>query len=39
VLLPGRDVPGPAAAMPRAGKHLPAAVDAGTVLTGSRRDE
>jgi len=39
VLLPGRDVPGLAAAMPRAGKLLPAAADAGTVLTGSRRDE
>ena len=39
VLLPGRDVPGLAAAMPRAGKQFPAAADAGTVLTGSRRDE
>ncbi len=39
VLLPGRDVPGLAAAMPRAGKQFPAAADAGTVLTGSRRHE
>ncbi len=39
VLLPGRDVPGLAAAMPRSGKEFPAAADAGTVLTGSRRDE
>jgi len=39
VLLPGRDVPGLAAAMPRAGKHFPAAADAGTALTGSPRDE
>jgi sulfide:quinone oxidoreductase len=39
VLLPGRDVPGLAAAMPRAGKHFPAAADAGPVLTGSPRDE
>jgi len=39
VLLPGRDVPGLTAAMPRAGKHLPAAEDAGILLTGSRRDE
>jgi sulfide:quinone oxidoreductase len=34
VLLPGRDVPGLAAAMPRAGKQFPADVDAGTLLTG-----
>jgi len=39
VLLPGRDMPGLAAAMPRAGKHFPATADAGTVLTGSPRDE
>jgi sulfide:quinone oxidoreductase len=39
VLLPGRDVPGLATAMPRAGKEFPAAADTGTVLTGSRRDE
>jgi sulfide:quinone oxidoreductase len=34
VLLPGRDVPGLAAAMPRAGKKLPAAADAATAPTG-----
>jgi sulfide:quinone oxidoreductase len=34
VLLPGRDVPGLAATMPRAGKQFPAAVGAGTVLAG-----
>jgi sulfide:quinone oxidoreductase len=34
VLLPGRDVPGLAAAMPRAGKQFPAAADAGTALAG-----
>jgi sulfide:quinone oxidoreductase len=38
VLLPGRDVPGLAAAMPRAGKRFPAAADAGAVLAGSPRD-
>jgi sulfide:quinone oxidoreductase len=35
VLLPGRDVPGLAAAMPRAGKEFPAAADARTLLSGS----
>jgi sulfide:quinone oxidoreductase len=39
VLLRGRDVPGLAAAMPRAGKHFPAATGAGTVLSGSRNQE
>ena len=39
VLLPGRDVPGLATAMPRAGKHLPAAADAQTLLAGSQNDE
>jgi sulfide:quinone oxidoreductase len=39
VLLPGRDVPGLATAMPRAGKHFPAAADAVTLLAGSRRGE
>ena len=39
MLLPGRDVPGLATAMPRAGKRFSAAADAGTVLTGSRHDE
>ena len=34
VLLPGRDVPGLAAAMPRAGKHFPAAADARTLFSG-----
>jgi sulfide:quinone oxidoreductase len=37
MLLPGRDVPGLAASMPRAGKRLPA--DAGPLLAGSRNDE
>ena len=35
VLLPGRDVPGLAAAMPRAGKQFPAAAGGGTAPTGS----
>jgi sulfide:quinone oxidoreductase len=35
VLLPGRDVPGLGAAMPRAGKHIPAAA----LAAGSRHDE
>jgi sulfide:quinone oxidoreductase len=39
VLLPGRDVPGLATAMPRAAKQFPAAANAGTLLSGSRRDE
>jgi len=34
VLLPGRDVPGLAAAMPRAGKEFPAAADARTLFSG-----
>jgi sulfide:quinone oxidoreductase len=37
MLLPGRDVPGLAASMPRAGKHLPA--EAGPLLAVSRNDE
>jgi len=39
MLLPGRDVPGLAASMPRAGKHLPAAADATALPAGSRNDE
>ena len=39
MLLPGRDVPGLATAMPRAGKRFSAAADTQTVLTGSPRDE
>jgi sulfide:quinone oxidoreductase len=39
MLLPGRDVPGLAAGMPRAGKHFPAAANAGTPPAGSRNDE
>jgi sulfide:quinone oxidoreductase len=35
VLLPGRDVPGLATAMPRAGKHIPAAAGAQTPHAGS----
>ncbi len=37
MLLPGRDVPGLAASMPRSGKRLPA--DAGPQPAGSRNDE
>ena len=39
VLLPGRDVPGLTAAMPRTGKEFPPAADARTLFSGSRRDE
>ena len=39
VLLPGRDVPGLGAGMPRAGKHIPAAAGAGTAPAGTPDDE